>query len=361
MSFLESTQRRQWLFDTEEALARHRTKATADYVTQRLRTQADWPPEFDGLKLQREQFLTASEEVLIARHFASQVPKLCSQFKPPRPQRVVQTASVFVMRYFLNNSASEVPPTDVFLGCVFLAGKAEEAFIKLADFVRFCGTEKHDGKLIKALEVNLIQGLKFNLAVFGPFRPLRGHLLDVEASCKPQCSGDKEDVWKQCKSEAKQLLWRWLATDVLFLFPPSQVAFAALHAASQKTLFDLSTYLDAICSEPCQREQLESTCAAVIKVADNCQLPDSETVEALLAKAAETRNPQTNPDHKLFEWAQTKDKTTKQTKRKAGAGPGAGSQDVSWITGIKPRDNTGAEEASEPATKRARPGPEQGQ
>jgi hypothetical protein len=61
--------------------------------------------------------------------------------------------------------------------CIYLASKAEEAFIKLGALCHYTRTRED---AVKNLEVPLLEGIKFHLRVYHPYRPLRGLLQTIK-------------------------------------------------------------------------------------------------------------------------------------------------------------------------------------
>lgn len=65
--------------------------------------------------------------------------------------------------------------------------------------------------------------LDYHLTVHSPFRPMEGHLIDMKnADCANVV--DLECV----RPGAEKLFQKALVTDVMVLFPPSQIALAAV-------------------------------------------------------------------------------------------------------------------------------------
>jgi len=110
------------------------------------------------------------------------------------------------------------------VACIHLACKSEEAFIKPVQLAEH--TQIKLETLVK-MEVPLLQGLKFHLRVYHPFRPLAGFLIKLREL-------DSEVEVGEFEKEATNFIHHSLFTDACLLHSPSQIALAALSKAAAK-------------------------------------------------------------------------------------------------------------------------------
>jgi len=122
--------------------------------------------------------------------------------------------------------------------CIYLATKVEEAHIKGEDLANHkllqdvWDEERDPESRLKAMvktEVPLLEGLRFHLRLYLPFRPLRGLRLELQNKF-PEISASK---WEALELEGFKILESSFYTDVCLLYPPSQIALAAMHKVAQ--------------------------------------------------------------------------------------------------------------------------------
>ena len=93
--------------------------------------------------------------------------------------------------------------------------------------MRYTGLPPKDRQYIVTHEVEMMEALKFHLLVHSPLRPLRGLLVQYQTlNPEAACSG--------LEAAATKLVESWLASDVILLHPPSQVALAAFTQAASE-------------------------------------------------------------------------------------------------------------------------------
>lgn len=117
--------------------------------------------------------LTLSEEHVLLRYCASSLLRICRSLQSPRAVR--STATAYLWRAYLCWSPLQRDPRAALLACIYLASKAEEAYVSAAELSRLSGTSPD---AILRGEVALLAALRYDLAVHGPFRPAAGFLED---------------------------------------------------------------------------------------------------------------------------------------------------------------------------------------
>ncbi|GBG26322.1 Cyclin-H [Hondaea fermentalgiana] len=152
------------------------------------------------------------------------------------------TASSFFKRFFLRNSMLQFNPFVMRAVAVYVAGKAEE--IPLTSDLRGVRVDKLGAlantapEMIVENEIAFLGGIDFELAIFSPQRPLEG-LMEALRAKDPK----RAKMWRSLETSARNLLQNVLYTDLLFLQPPSRLAFAALvtaHGEVKKNAPDFS-------------------------------------------------------------------------------------------------------------------------
>ena len=99
-------------------------------------------------------------------------------------QRVIATATVYLARFYYNNSYKDFHPHLIAATCVYLASKVEESPVqpnKIAIALKELSSwgNKYGVNDIVDGEYFLMEELKFNLIVFHPYRPLQLYLADA--------------------------------------------------------------------------------------------------------------------------------------------------------------------------------------
>ena len=174
--------------------------------------------------------------------FANFIQTLGEQIK--LRQQVIATATVFFKRFYSQNSLRCVDPLLMAPTAVFLASKVEEyGVISNSRIINTCSVlvknkyayayPGHDypyrAQHILECEFYLLENMDCCLVVFQPYRPLVQYCQDLGA----------EDT-------ILPLAWRVvndsLRTDVSLLYPPYQIALAAIHMAAVILSKDVKTW-----------------------------------------------------------------------------------------------------------------------
>ncbi|XP_019853410.1 PREDICTED: cyclin-H-like [Amphimedon queenslandica] len=226
--FHSSTQKSHWLFQHRQQLTR-----------QRAETNASFCRKYSDAAISKEcQFLTPTEEESVCLYYMKKLFEFCNVFRPPVPRGVLGTAGAYFKRFYLLTSVMDYHPKEIFLSCAYLAFKIEEYNVSLDEFVYMLSPElrQSSSEMILNNELMMLKRLKFHLTIHSPFRPLEGFLIDMKTrSSIPNV--------ERLRKEADSFLMSSLYSDVLFLYPPSQIALAALYYASTVIEVDISSYI----------------------------------------------------------------------------------------------------------------------
>jgi len=91
--------------------------------------------------------------------------------------------------------------------------------------------------------------LRFHLTVHGPYRPFEGHMIEIKTKF-PRISRPET-----MRKSSEEFLWKSLLSDVCFLFPPSQIALAAILNSGNLLGYDIESYVHSIL---CNGDQTQS-------------------------------------------------------------------------------------------------------
>ena len=278
-----STQRKHWTFASEENLASIREEVNSTYSQSYLE---NFPAKKDVV------FLTVEEEANLCKYYQMVLIEVCGKFQPLVSSAVTATAVAYLKRFYLKTSVMDHPPKEMFLVCLYMACKVEEHNISVDRFVEILPPDRREKTkdFILAHELLLMQRLDFHLTVHNPYRPMEGFIIDIKTRC-PQL--ENPEKWRFV---ADDFLRRALMTDVSLLFPPSQVALAALFSSSKGSL---ASYVSSSLGE--RQKQIISQVDRIINIVTSSVFSVSkEQVKTLELKLKACRNPENNPDTKLF-------------------------------------------------------------
>jgi len=220
MSYVKSTQYTDWKFDENE-LERLRTNANAKGVE-------GW---------------TVQHSLHLERYYTRKIQEICNLLK--YPEKIQATAIVYFKRFYLFNCMLEYPPKVFMLTCIYLSCKVEENHVDAKEFGQHLN---QDGTLILQSEILVLKILKFHLNIFHPYKPAFGFIANMQE--KKLLSKELAD---RLVNGTNSLIHDSLNTDLCFIFPPSQIALAAICVASkiEKNIVDVYKYMqDSLGTNP---------------------------------------------------------------------------------------------------------------
>lgn len=231
--FHNSSQRKYWIFKSEDELEQLRHKAN-----QKFRNKI----HESGKTVSSSTFLERHEEDVLFRHYEKRLLDFCNAFKPVMPKSVVGTAIMYFRRFYLNNSIMEYHPRIIMLTCAYLSCKVDEFNVSCTQFVGNLLQETPAGqervlKQILEFELLLIQQLNFHLVVHTPYRPMEGLLIDIKTRYPPLENPES------LRKSADDFLTQATMTDAGLLFPPSQIALTAILNSSSRAGLSMESYL----------------------------------------------------------------------------------------------------------------------
>jgi len=169
--------------------------------------------------------------------FANLIQALGEQLKVR--QQVIATATVFFKRFYARNALQSIDPLLMAPTAVFLASKVEEfgvisnsrlistcqSVIKNKYSMPFKNSEfPYRIQNVLECEFHLLETMDCCLILYHPYRPLLQYVADATTE-------DKNEDNNKILSMAWKVINDSLRTDVPLLYPPYQIALAALHVA----------------------------------------------------------------------------------------------------------------------------------
>ncbi|KAK3199373.1 hypothetical protein Dsin_022788 [Dipteronia sinensis] len=193
-------------------------------------------------KHSRSKPLNIEEEKSMRVFYENKLREVCSAFY--FPNKIQATALMYFKRFYLQWSVMEHQPKNIMLTCVYAACKIEENHVSAEELGKGIS---QDHQMILNYEMIVYQGLEFDLIVYAPYRPLEGFIDDIEEFI--QAENDQLQMLKDLHETAKLEADKIMITDAPLLFPPGQLALAALRSANKvHSVLDFESYLDSILS-----------------------------------------------------------------------------------------------------------------
>ncbi|VDD86596.1 unnamed protein product [Enterobius vermicularis] len=216
-----STQKREYTFASATVIADLRRQANERF---RMKYESVLEPG------EEDVFLTPQEESTLRSIVTETGVRFAEDFKPAMWHSVLWTAFAYFKRFYLKHSIMEYSPKSVMMGCFYLAAKVDEFNLSIDEFVSNLrsGTPKSNAETILSMEPEIMLKLNYHLTVHCPFRPFEGHLLEMKT--RSLLGFDLEQV----RPHASDFFKKALFGDAMLLYPPSQIALAALKYALQK-------------------------------------------------------------------------------------------------------------------------------
>ncbi|KAE9026965.1 hypothetical protein PR003_g11153 [Phytophthora rubi] len=172
------------------------------------------------------EFLSPEQEALLRDFYEEKIQESCSAQFLRTSDKVKCCAMLLFKRFYLSNSVMEFHPKYLVPTAIYVAGKVEEQYMS----VDTVADQLHvDHKFIIGHEMVLLEGVRFQLIMYHPFRALLGFLDDFRAFAKQVLNKDlPATVLQKLHANSTALLNNLLLTDLPLLHYPSYLALAAL-------------------------------------------------------------------------------------------------------------------------------------
>ncbi|RZB57762.1 Cyclin-H1-1 isoform B [Glycine soja] len=185
----------------------------------------------------RTKPLSIEEEQCIKVFYENKLQEVYNNFR--FPHKIQATALIYFKRFYLQWSVMEHQPKHIMLTCVYAACKIEENHVSAEE-----------------LETLVLQSLEFDLIVYAPYRSVEGFINDVEVclvgpDAAEFCNAgdDQLEMLKTLQETARFEVDKMMLTDAPLLFPPGQLALAALsNSNALHRVIDFDSYLRGIFS-----------------------------------------------------------------------------------------------------------------
>ncbi|XP_051134492.1 cyclin-H1-1 isoform X2 [Andrographis paniculata] len=249
--FTTSTHKAKWIFTPHDLKEKYKEankrakQALERYGATRMEVDIDGSFTYiepqndmkDVDKHSRPKALKTEEEQLLRAFYEFKIQDVCDAFKFPR--KIQATALIYFKRFYLQWSVMEHHPKNIMLTCIYAACKAEENHVSAEELGK--GIEQ-DHSMILNNEMLVLQSLGFDLIVYAPYRALEGFTIDVEEFYDGKMG--QSEIIKNLQESAKAEVDKIMRTDAPLLFPPGQLALAALRRSCQlHKAIDFDRYL----------------------------------------------------------------------------------------------------------------------
>lgn len=232
-TFGESSQARHWTF-TAKQLAEARQAANED-AAEKLRAS---PSASSSTDLRP---LATDEEALLRRYWENKLQETCQRECAADPShftdRLMSAAHFFFKRFFLKRSVMSEDPKAVLLAALYLAGKVEEERVDRGQLLlTFFPKKNFSESDLGALEMTLLQTLRFQLVTTSPLRCLTGLMHGLQgaltgAAAAAAVPAETSALLLRLHEQSATTVRAAMCTDAPLLFAPQQIALEALTAA----------------------------------------------------------------------------------------------------------------------------------
>ncbi|KAJ0985705.1 hypothetical protein J5N97_004061 [Dioscorea zingiberensis] len=253
--FQTSTHRSRWIFTPQDLVEKHEianqraAKMLEQYGTTRMEVSVDGSLSYpEPIQDQRENAerqstlkpLNCEEEQLMRVFYEQKIQEVCGAFM--FPHKIQATAIIYFKRFYLQWSVMEHHPKHIMLTCIYASCKVEENHVSAEELGK--GIQQ-DHKMILNNEMLVLQSLGFDLIVYAPYRSLEGFVDDIEEFCHSRI--DEPSKLKDLLETAKSEIDKIMLTDAPLLFPPGQLALAALCRSNEEhRVLSFESYLESI-------------------------------------------------------------------------------------------------------------------
>ncbi|XP_031490128.1 cyclin-H1-1 isoform X2 [Nymphaea colorata] len=307
--FRTSTHKAQWIFTHHELAEKHQAtnqravRTLEQYGATRLEVDIDGSISYPEQQVDSRENghnlpdpLTVEEEQLIRIFYEQKIQEVCGAFG--FPHKIQATAIIYFKRFYLQWSVMEHDPKHIMLTCVYASCKVEEFHVSAEELGK--GIQQ-DHQVILNNEMIVLQSLGFDLIVYAPYRSIDGFLEDMEECCRAM---DGQRQFKDLRDPARLEVDKIMLTDAPLLFPPAQLALAALRKSNEVLkVLDFDRYLDNIFSR--QHEQscyeLDETLNAIESLMKDVKIPAAKEMRHIDRKLKCCWNPSLQEESKRRE------------------------------------------------------------
>ncbi|GAB9466460.1 Cyclin-h [Globisporangium polare] len=169
-------------------------------------------------------FLTVEQEQVVREFYEVKIQESCSQLFRTS-DKVKCCAVMLYKRFYLSNSVMEFHPKFIVPTAIYVAGKIEEQYISVDTIAE----QLHvDHKHVIGHEMVLLEGTRFQLIMYHPFRALLGFVDDFRGYAKAKGKELPLDTLQKLHSNSCVVVNDMLLTDLPLTYYPPFLALAAL-------------------------------------------------------------------------------------------------------------------------------------
>ncbi|KAK9292598.1 hypothetical protein L1049_020572 [Liquidambar formosana] len=264
--FQTSTHRAKWIFTPQDLIEKYTAanqraiQALEKYGTSRMEVDVDGSLSYaepqinakeNAEKHSRAKPLDIEEEKRLRIFYEFKIQEVCEAFH--FPHKIQATALMYFKRFYLQWSVMEHHPKNITLTCIYAACKIEENHVSAEELGKGIS---QDHQMILNNEMIVYQAwiclifyfsLEFDLIVYAPYRSIEGFVDDMEEFC--QAKNGQLQKLKDLHETAKVEVDKIMLTDAPLLFPPGQLALAALRGSNEvHKVLDFERYLRSVLS-----------------------------------------------------------------------------------------------------------------
>lgn len=182
------------------------------------------------------EYLTPAQEALLRAFYEEKIQESCSQQFLRTSDKVKCCAVMLYKRFYLSNSVMEFHPKFMVPTAIYVAGKVEEQYMS----VDTVADQLHvDHKHIIGHEMVLLEGVRFQLIMYHPFRALLGFMGDLQSFAKAVLTKElPAALLQKLHANSCAVLNELLLTDLPLTQYPAYLALAALAMVADELASD---------------------------------------------------------------------------------------------------------------------------
>ncbi|CAN6470062.1 unnamed protein product [Victoria cruziana] len=307
--FRTSTHRERWIFTQQDVAEKHQAtnqravRTLEQYGATRLEVDIDGSISYPEQQVDSRENgsnlpdpLTIEDEQLIRIFYEQKIQEVCGAFV--FPHKIQATAIIYFKRFYLQWSVMEHDPKHIMLTCIYVSCKVEEFHVSAEELGK--GIQQ-DHQIILNNEMIVLQSLGFDLIVYAPYRSIDGFLEDME-ECFRAADGQRQ--FKELRDPAKLDIDKIMLTDAPLLFPPAQLALAALRRSNEVLkIMDFDRYLENIFSRQHEQDcyELEESLSSIESLMKDVKIPAAKEMRHIDRKLKCCWNPNLQEESKRRE------------------------------------------------------------
>ncbi|OQS04713.1 cyclin-H, partial [Thraustotheca clavata] len=199
----------------------------------------DWNDTLDEVEVPPNELnlLTQEEEKLVLNFYQVQVQDSCTRLFRTS-DKVKSAAVVLFKRFYLSNSVMEFHPKFIAPTVIYVAGKVEEQYISVDNISEQLQV---DVTHVVAHEMVVLEGVRFQLIMYHPFRALTGFIDDIRVFYKSRSVDLNIPMLQSLHATTTTCINDLILTNAPLLYPPACLALAGLDITIESNPTEFST------------------------------------------------------------------------------------------------------------------------